>query len=160
MGPMTTPAQFDRVMEYFDIAKQEKLALIAGGKRADGLDGGLFIEPTVYKDVPTDSRLWREEIFGPVLCTRSFDTEEEAVKLANDSAYGLAATIVSSDEARLRRISQTLEAGHIWWNMPQVVAVETSWGGFKQSGIGRELGPWGLSPYLEIKHVDYLTTTC
>jgi len=155
MGPVTTQAQYNTVMQYFDLAKEESLDLLCGGTRAEGFDKGLFIAPTIYQNVPSDSRLWREEIFGPVLCVQSFASEEEAIAKGNDSEYGLAATVVSSDKARLRRVSAALKAGHIWWNMPQIVPVETSWGGFKQSGLGRELGPWGLSAYLEIKHVDY-----
>lgn len=157
MGPMTTAAQLDKVLEYLDIAVDEKLELLTGGKRVKPQTQGFFIEPTVYRNVPTTSRLWQEEIFGPVLCTRTFENEEQAVELANNSRFGLAATIVSADEERLRRVSRRLEAGHIWWNMPQIVPVETSWGGFKESGIGRELGPWGLSPYLEVKHIDHPT---
>jgi betaine-aldehyde dehydrogenase len=156
MGPMTTAAQFNTVLDYFEIAKQEQLTLLVGGRRAKQFEKGYYIEPTIYKNVPLDSRLWREEIFGPVLSTHTFRTEDEAIAMANDSNFGLAATVVSRDEERLRRVSAQLEAGHIWWNMPQVVAIETSWGGFKQSGIGRELGPWGLSAFLEVKHVDYM----
>jgi len=155
MGPVTTQAQYNTVMRYFDLAKEESLDLVCGGTRAEGFDKGLFIAPTIYQNVPSDSRLWREEIFGPVLCVQSFANEEEAIAKGNDSEFGLAATVVSSDKARLRRVSAALKAGHIWWNMPQIVPVETSWGGFKQSGLGRELGPWGLSAYLEIKHIDY-----
>mgnify|MGYP000064085124 CR=1 FL=1 len=155
MGPVTTQVQYNTVMQYFDLAKEESLDLVCGGTRAEGFDKGLFIAPTIYQNVPSDSRLWREEIFGPVLCVQSFASEEEAIAKGNDSEYGLAATVVSSDKARLRRVSAALKAGHIWWNMPQIVPVETSWGGFKQSGLGRELGPWGLSAYLEIKHIDY-----
>lgn len=136
-GPMTTKVQYHKVLEYFEIATKEQLNLIIGGKAAEGFEKGFYIEPTFYKDVPTDSRLWKEEIFGPVLCSRSFETEEEAIELANDSEYGLAATIISTDEVKLRRVSKALRAGHIWWNMSQIVPPETSWGGFKQSGIGR-----------------------
>lgn len=159
MGPVTTQAQYNTVMEFFEVAKQEQLDLVCGGIRAKGFAKGFFIAPTIYQNVPSDSRLWREEIFGPVLCVQSFANEEDAIAKGNDSEFGLAATVVSSDKARLRRVSAALKAGHIWWNMPQIVPVETSWGGFKQSGVGRELGPWGLSAYLEVKHVDYETRT-
>jgi len=155
MGPVTTRAQYNTVMKFFDLAKQESLELVCGGTRAKGFAKGLFIAPTIYQNVPSSSRLWREEIFGPVLCVQNFETEDEAIEKGNDSEYGLAATVVSRDKARLRRVSAALKAGHIWWNMPQIVPVETSWGGFKQSGLGRELGPWGLSAYLEIKHIDH-----
>ena len=82
----------------------------------------------------------------------TFETEAQAVALANDSAFGLVATVMSGDEKQANRVADALEAGHVWVNSPQAIFVETSWGGFKASGIGRELGPWGMSSYLEIKH--------
>jgi len=87
-----------------------------------------------------------------VLCVRTFDTEAEAIALANDSDFGLVATVIGSDPAQANRVADALEAGHVWVNSPQMIFVETSWGGFKASGIGRELGPWGMSAYLEVKH--------
>lgn len=155
MGPMTTKVQYEKVLEYFEIAEQENLERVVGGKKIEKFEKGFFIEPTIYKNVPTKSRLWREEIFGPILCVQTFEGEEEAIELANDTEFGLAATVVSNDEEKLRRVSTEIEAGHIWWNMPQIVPVETSWGGFKKSGIGRELGSWGLDAFLEVKHIDY-----
>ena len=83
---------------------------------------------------------------------QTFEREEEAIALANDCDFGLVATIVSSDSAKAQRVADAVEAGHVWINSPQTIFVETSWGGFKASGIGRELGPWGLSAYLEVKH--------
>lgn len=155
MGPMTTQAQYEKVLCYLDIAKAEGLNQFASAKVPDG--AGWFLPPTVFSDVPKTSRLWREEIFGPVLCVRRFATEDAAIAEANDSDFGLAATVCSVDELRLRRVSARLRAGHIWWNMPQIVPVETSWGGFGASGIGRELGEAGLGAFQEIKHVDYAT---
>ncbi|MBL4802006.1 MAG: aldehyde dehydrogenase family protein [Emcibacter sp.] len=155
MGPMTTKRQYEAVLKTFETAQKENLTLITGGKALDRK--GYFLEPTVYVDVPVDSSLWTDEIFGPVLCTKTFKSEAEAIALANDCKFGLAATICSSDTQRLRRVSKKLKAGHIWWNMPQIVPVETSWGGFKASGIGRELGPWGLSSFQAVKHIDFET---
>ncbi len=152
IGPITMKAQHDKVLAYIERGKAEGLSLIAGGGKPAGLDGW-FIEPTIFTDVPTTSALWREEIFGPVLCIRTFETEAEAVALANDCDFGLVATVVSGDEEQANRVADAIEAGHVWINSPQAIFVQTSWGGFKASGIGRELGPWGMSSYLEVKHV-------
>ncbi|MEL7940281.1 aldehyde dehydrogenase family protein [Pseudomonas delhiensis] len=149
MGPMTSEAQFRKVRDYFAIARDEGLACLTGGEAGEGW----FIRPTVYVDVPEDSRLWREEIFGPVLCVRRFRDEAEALRQANDCDFALAATVVSADLARAQRVAERLEAGHVWLNSPQVVFPQTSWGGGKASGIGRELGPWGLSAFLGVKHI-------
>jgi len=152
IGPITMKAQHDKVLAYIERGKAEGLTLLTGGGKPAGLDGW-FIEPTIFADVPTTSALWREEIFGPVLCIRIFETEKEAIALANDCDFGLVATVVSGDEAQANRVANAIEAGHVWINSPQAIFVQTSWGGFKASGIGRELGPWGLSSYLEVKHV-------
>jgi betaine-aldehyde dehydrogenase len=153
MGPLTSKTQLDTVLRYIERGRAEGLTLLTGGRRAASFERGYFVEPTIFVDVPTDSALWREEIFGPVLCARTFQTEAEAVRLANDSDFGLAAGVISGDRARAQRVARELEAGHIWINSLQVVFPETSWGGFKRSGIGRELGPWGLDAYLEVKHI-------
>ena len=152
IGPLTTSAQYNKVNDYIARGRAEGLKLVTGGGRPAGLERGWFIEPTIFDDVPVTSPLWREEIFGPVLCVRTFQGEAEAIALANDSDFGLVATVVGADDARTTRVGDALEAGHVWINSPQTIFVETSWGGFKASGIGRELGPWGLSSYLEVKH--------
>ncbi len=154
MGPLTTATQYDKALAYFRQAEREGLTCLTGGAAADR-EHGYFVAPTVYTNVPTNSRLWREEIFAPVLCTHTFTTEDEAVALANDCAYGLAATVVSANTERAHRVADRLEAGHVWLNGPQVILPETAWGGYKASGIGRELGPWGLHAFLEVKHVSY-----
>ena len=153
IGPITMKAQHDKVLAYIERGKAEGLTLLAGGGEPADAGDGWFIEPTIFGDVPTTSSLWREEIFGPVLCVCTFETEEEAVALANDCDFGLVATVVSGDDAQANRVADSIEAGHVWINSPQAIFVETSWGGFKASGIGRELGPWGMSSYLEVKHV-------
>ena len=152
IGPITMKAQYSKVLGYIDKGRAEGLKLLTGGGRPKSFDRGWFIEPTIFDDVPVESPLWREEIFGPVLCVRTFETEAQAVALANDSAFGLVATVMSGDEKQANRVADALEAGHVWVNSPQAIFVETSWGGFKASGVGRELGPWGMSSYLEIKH--------
>ncbi|WP_122517641.1 aldehyde dehydrogenase family protein [Pseudomonas viridiflava] len=152
MGPLTSQAQWRKVQEYFEIAEHEGLTCLAGGK-ANQQGQGWFVSPALYTDVPESSRLWTEEIFGPVLCTRRFSTEDEAIALANDSRFGLVATVASADIQRAERVADALEVGHVWINSIQAVFVETSWGGTKGSGIGRELGPWGLAAYQSVKHV-------
>ncbi|WP_282347158.1 aldehyde dehydrogenase family protein [Pseudomonas sp. PS01301] len=151
MGPLTSQAQWHKVREYFAIAEQEGLRCLSGG--AALTRDGWFVSPTLYHDVPTSSRLWNEEIFGPVLCTQLFSREQEAIDRANDSRFGLVATVASRDIARAERVADALEVGHVWINSIQAVFVETSWGGSKGSGIGRELGPWGLAAYQAVKHV-------
>ncbi|MCT7654706.1 aldehyde dehydrogenase family protein [Oceanimonas sp. NS1] len=153
MGPLTSARQRDTVLGYLTQADQEGLLAVRDGRQRALPQQGYFLAPSLYRDVPVTSRLWREEIFGPVLCGHSFATEEQAVALANDSEFGLAATLVGKDAARVRRLGRRLQAGTIWYNSPQLVLPETSWGGFKRSGIGRELGPWGLNAYLEVKHL-------
>ncbi|KAB0495857.1 aldehyde dehydrogenase family protein [Pseudomonas vancouverensis] len=153
MGPLTSLAQWNKVNEYFAIARAEGLRCASGG---DVLrDSGWFVCPTLYTDVPLTSRLWSEEIFGPVLCSHRFSSEEQALTLANDSRFGLVATVISADLQRAERVANALEVGHVWINSIQAVFVETSWGGTKGSGIGRELGPWGLSAYQSVKHVTH-----
>lgn len=153
MGPLTSARQRDIVLNYLAQADSEGLTPVRDGRRQSLPKQGLFMAPSLFRDVPVTSRLWQEEIFGPVLCGRSFSDDDEAVALANDSDFGLAATVISGDASRARRIGKQLQAGTIWYNSPQIVLPETSWGGFKRSGIGRELGPWGLSAYLEVKHM-------
>ncbi|KGE77897.1 aldehyde dehydrogenase family protein [Halomonas salina] len=153
MGPMTSARQRAAVEGYLAIAAEEGLIAVRDARHRDLPAQGEFVAPTLYRDVPVDSRLWQEEIFGPVLCARSVDSDAEAIALANDSAFGLAATVISGDADRARRVGRALRAGSIWFNSEQLVLPEASWGGFGISGIGRELGPWGLAGYLEVKHL-------
>lgn len=151
MGPLSCQAQWRTVCTYLEQARNEGLECLVGGHALPG--PGWFVAPTVYTDVPTSSRLWQEEIFGPVLCMRRFSDEAQALALANDSAFGLVATVISADLQRAERVAAALDVGHVWINSLQAVFVETSWGGTKGSGIGRELGPWGLAAYQSIKHL-------
>ncbi|WP_207002411.1 aldehyde dehydrogenase family protein [Trinickia mobilis] len=154
MGPLVNRAQFERVRGYIEQGIADGARIVTGGGRpAEVPEHGFFIAPTIFADVPPTSALWRDEIFGPVLCVRVFDTEQEAVALANDSEYGLVATIVTADEARGERVARALEAGVVWVNTPQLIYPQTSWGGYKRSSIGRELGPFGLAAFQEIKQV-------
>ncbi|MEN6668744.1 aldehyde dehydrogenase family protein [Psychrobacter sp. B38] len=151
MGPLVSEQQFQQVKRYFGIATSENLDCITGGKILDR--AGYFVTPTIYKNVPVSSQLWTEEVFGPVLVSQIFKDDSEAIHLANDSKFALAATIVSADETTALTMALQLQAGHIWINEQQIVLPEAGWGGFKQSGIGRELGADGLSAYQKSKHV-------
>jgi betaine-aldehyde dehydrogenase len=153
MGALVNQAQYQRVLGHIDRGLSAGAKLVCGGERPQELPRGFFVRPTVFTEVPLDSALWREEIFGPVLCVRSFASEAEAIALANDSEFGLVASVVSSDSERAERVANALQAGLVWINAPQVIFPQTAWGGYKQSSIGRELGPWGLQAFQEIKHV-------
>lgn len=151
MGPLTTLAQLDKVSGYFAAARAEGNDCLTGGHKLDG--PGYFVAPTIYRDVDVASPIWAQEIFGPVLATRRFRNDDEAIALANASDFGLAGSIIAGDPARAESLAARMEAGHIWINTPQIVYPQSAWGGFKSSGIGRELGPWGLASYQGVKHI-------
>ncbi|MGY1888989.1 aldehyde dehydrogenase family protein [Pseudomonas sp. SDT291_1_S447] len=153
MGALVNQAQYQRVLGHIDRGLSAGARLLCGGNRPADLPRGYFLQPTVFTDVPLDSALWCEEIFGPVLCVRSFATEAQAIALANDTSFGLVASVVTSDAAAADRVANALQAGMVWINAPQVIFPQAAWGGYKQSSIGRELGPWGLAAFQEIKHV-------
>jgi len=151
MGPLIGAGPRARIDAMVQAGLAAGARLAVGGRSLPGK--GYFYRPTILADVPDDSPLWRDEIFGPVACVRSFSTDEDAVRLANDSVYGLVSTVVTTSAERARRYEEELAVGLVWVNMPQVIFPQTAWGGFKQSGLGRELGPWGLRSYQEVKHV-------
>jgi betaine-aldehyde dehydrogenase len=153
MGALINRVQYQRVLRHIQRGVEDGARLLCGGDRPADLPQGFFIRPTVFTDVPLDSALWNEEIFGPVLCVRRFTCEAEAIALANDSDFGLVASVVSASHETAERVANALQAGLVWVNAPQVIFPQAAWGGYKQSSIGRELGPWGLAAFQEIKHV-------
>ncbi|MEJ8574244.1 aldehyde dehydrogenase [Microbaculum marinum] len=155
IGPVTTPAQYRKVLDYIDIARSEGARCVFGGKAASGEHavGGQFVEPTIFVDVTNDMRIAREEVFGPVLSVIGFDTEDEAVQIANDTIYGLAAGVWTQDFRRILRLPKLLRAGTVWVNTYRAVSYMMPFGGMKHSGIGRESGIDAVSEYLEKKSV-------
>ncbi|KAG8163067.1 hypothetical protein KVR01_007545 [Diaporthe batatas] len=149
-GPVVDKIQFDRIMSYIESGKKSA-QLLTGGKRLGSK--GCFIEPTIFLNPDPKSQIWKEEIFGPVLSVRTFKTEEEAIAMANDTVYGLAASVYTSDVSRALRVSSALESGGVSINSPYLPELNTPFGGIKQSGQGRELGAHGLYSYLEPQSV-------
>jgi len=152
MGPLVSKEQYDRVRSYLEIGKQEA-KLASGGDRPKNIDRGYYVSPTIFYDVDNSARIAREEIFGPVATVIPFADEADAVKIANDSPYGLAAAVWTRDIFKAFRAVKKIRAGIVWVNHMQPTYVEAPWGGYKQSGFGRELGPWGVEEYLETKQV-------
>lgn len=159
LGPVVNKKQYDAVMHTLEQGKSEGVTLLTGGKRPSGFDKGYFIEPTVFGDVPEDHPIWTDEIFGPVVALRRFKDEAEAVASANNSELGLAAGVISKDIDRANRVARNLQAGIIWVNCSQPLFLQAPWGGYKQSGIGRELGEWGFENYLETKQITTYHST-
>jgi betaine-aldehyde dehydrogenase len=152
MGPLVSKEQYDRVSAYQTLGKSEaKLAL--GGGRPASMSRGYYVEPTIFYDVDNSSRIAREEIFGPVAAVIPFEDEREALRIANDTSFGLAAAVWTRDIYRALRMVKAIRAGIVWVNHMQPTYVEAPWGGFKQSGFGRELGIHGIDEYLETKQV-------
>lgn len=153
LGPLVSKGQYDKVLAMIERGRSEGATIAHGGKRPKGLDTGYFLEPTILTNMGEDDVVWREEIFGPVVCVKTFADETDAIRMANDSRFGLAAAVMSRDKARCERVARAFRAGIVWINCSQPTFTEAPWGGYKQSGIGRELGRWGLNNYLEVKQI-------
>jgi aldehyde dehydrogenase (NAD+) len=153
-GPQVTKAQFERVLSYVETGKSEGATLAAGGSPIKNAEGkGFFIAPTVFTEVTPKMRIYQEEVFGPFAVIGKFSTEEEAVKMANDTTYGLGSAIFTKDLERAIRVAGRIEAGMVWVNSSQDSDYRIPFGGVKQSGVGRELGEEGLHAYSQVKAV-------
>ncbi len=157
MGPLISPAHQEKVLGAIRRGLDDGARLVCGGGTyADARAAGNFVEPTVFTDVTRDMPLVRDEIFGPVLVIQPFDSEDDAVRIANDTPYGLAGGVFTRDGARAQRVIRRLRAGITWINTYHPTFNEAPWGGYKQSGFGRELGTYGYEAYTEVKQI----TTC
>jgi aldehyde dehydrogenase (NAD+) len=151
MGPAATKPQFDKVMSMLATAKEQGARVVCGAKPAE--IGGYFIEPTILDQVRPDMTIFQDEVFGPVLSVLEFETEEEAIRLANDTRYGLAAGVWTLNVQKAHRVAAQIRAGSVWINAYRTLAPYAPFGGYGQSGIGRENGPEGLAEYQETKTV-------
>jgi betaine-aldehyde dehydrogenase len=155
MGPVVDANQYNKIWDFINSAKASGLNPVYGGDKTlvSHLPKGYFIPPTVFDEVPLTARIWKEEIFGPVLCVRQFTDANEAIHEANNSCYGLAAAVFSKNLARCEDVTRKLRCGIVWKNCCQPAFIQAPWGGVKQSGFGRELGRWGLEEFLSVKQV-------
>lgn len=153
MGPLVSADQYKRVTNYIGIGKREGAEVCCGGQRPNGFKKGYFIEPTIFVKVDNKMRIAQEEIFGPVVTVIPFKDEADAIKIANDSPYGLAGAVWTRDIFKAFRVVKAIKAGILWVNTMQPTFVEAPWGGYKQSGFGRELSHYGLEEYMQIKQV-------
>jgi aldehyde dehydrogenase (NAD+) len=154
LGPLVSAAQRDRVRTFINSGVDEGATLVAGGPDApEGLDTGFFVQPTVFSNVTRDMTIAREEIFGPVLSIMPYDTEDEAIEIANDTIYGLAGAVWSGDAERAKRVARKIRAGQVEVN-GGAFNVMAPFGGYKQSGLGREAGTFGLEEFLEVKSLQ------
>jgi aldehyde dehydrogenase (NAD+) len=155
LGPILNRTQFETVDRYVQTGQEEGAKLLTGGHRltGNGLDDGYFYAPTIFGDVDNSMKIAQEEIFGPVLSVIRYESVEDAVRMANDTIYGLAAGVWSRDIPRALALAKRIKAGTVWINDWHILSPAAPWGGYKQSGIGREFGTWGLLQYLQTKYV-------
>jgi aldehyde dehydrogenase (NAD+) len=153
MGPVVSQEQLDRVTGYIDIGRSEGAEVVAGGERRADLGDGYFVQPTVFAGVRNDMRIAQEEIFGPVAAVIEVGDVDEAIAIANDTIYGLAAAVWTNDVTKAHRVARGIKAGTVWVNTTGLFDPAVSFGGYKQSGFGRELGKHSLEAYTENKSV-------
>nr|WP_241665160.1 aldehyde dehydrogenase [Peribacillus simplex] len=155
MGTVAFEGQHQKVLSYVEIGKQDGAKLLHGGKRpmTDELKNGFFVEPTIFGDVTNDMRIAQEEVFGPVVCLIRFDSEEDAIRIANDTKFGLAAAVWTKDVQRAHRVAPKIQAGTVWINNYRKVSHQTPFGGYKASGLGRENGMQAINEYTQIKTI-------
>ena len=141
------------MLDYISIGEAEGATIAVGGKKAQpqGFENGFFVEPTIMTNCQDDMRIVREEIFGPVMSVLTFDTEEEAIRRANDTDFGLGAGVITSDLSRAHRVADELEAGNVWVNTYNLIPADWPFGGAKQSGFGREASQFAIESYTEVK---------
>lgn len=156
MGPLVSEQHMEKVLKYIQIGINEDAKLVCGGNRitSNGLESGYFVEPTIFVDTKPTMRIVQEEIFGPVLAVQKFKDEEEAIQLANNTPYGLAAGVFTNDGAKSLRVIKKIRAGITWVNTYHPTYSEAPWGGYKQSGIGRGLGTFGFEEFTEVKQIN------
>ncbi|KAK1223893.1 hypothetical protein PQX77_013227 [Marasmius sp. AFHP31] len=150
-GPQVSQTQLDRIMGYLDSARQDGATIHTGGERHG--NEGYFIQPTIVTDCKPDMKIVREEVFGPVAAIIKFKTEEEVIEMANDTSYGLAAAVFTENNSRAIRVAHALEAGTTWVNCYNTSEFQVPFGGYKQSGVGRELGEYAIETYTQVKGV-------
>lgn len=155
MGPVISKSHLERVLHYIDLGKKEGAEVLCGGFRLmdERFKRGFFLSPTIFVGCRNDMAIVQEEIFGPVLVVFKFKDEDEAVELANATRYGLGAAVFTRDVGRVYRVVEKLRAGVVWVNSSQLCFVQLPWGGYKQSGIGRELGTYAVEEYTQLKQV-------
>jgi len=153
IGPMVSQKQYERVQSYIRKGVEEGAEVLVGGEgHPQGLEAGYFMKPTVFVDVKNDMTIAQEEIFGPVLCVIAYDSEDEAIRIANDSKYGLHAAVLGTDLQRARRVASQIRAGRVVIN-GMMDDPQAPWGGFKHSGVGREYGRYGIDAFLETRAI-------
>jgi len=167
MGPLVSLGQYNKVLAYIHGGVEQGATLVYGGDKVTPhvaetpgkYSEGYFVAPTIFTNVKPYMKIWKEEIFGPVLSIMTFENEEDAIAQANNSTYGLAGAVFSTTPEKCQKLSRRLQCGIVWINCSQPTFVQLPWGGYKKSGTGRELGPWGLMNYLEAKQVSSWVAT-